>query len=52
MKEKICNEIALRQSIINEMKELKKHVTDSLDDDVKFTVETRQRIRIFRHARH
>lgn len=44
MEEKICNEIALRQGAINEIKELKRHITNSFDDNVKFIIETEQLI--------
>lgn len=41
MKDKIANEIALRQMAINELKSLKKTVNESIDDSVKFNIITR-----------
>lgn len=41
MKEKIANEIALRQATINELKDLKSQIENSIDDSVKFNIVTR-----------
>lgn len=41
MKEKIVNSIALRQMTINELKEIKHNIEQSVDKNVKFSIETR-----------
>ena len=41
MKEKIANSIALRQMTINELKEIKHNIEQSVDKNVKFSIETR-----------
>ena len=41
MKEKIANSIALRQMTINELKEIKHNIEQSVDENVKFSIETR-----------
>ena len=41
MKEKITNSIALRQMTINELKEIKHNIEQSVDENVKFSIETR-----------
>lgn len=41
MKEKIANSIALRQMTINELKEIKHDIEQSVDKNVKFSIETR-----------
>ena len=41
MKEKIANSIALRQMAINELKEIKHNIEQSVDKNVKFSIETR-----------
>ena len=41
MKEKIANSIALRQMTINELKEIKHNIEQSVDKSVKFSIETR-----------
>ena len=41
MEEKICNTIALRQMAINELKEIKHNIEQSVDKNVKFSIETR-----------
>ena len=41
MKEKIANSIALRQMTINELKEIKYNIEQSVDKNVKFSIETR-----------
>ena len=41
MKEKIANSIALHQMTINELKEIKQNVEQSIDENVKFNIETR-----------
>ena len=41
MTDKIANTIALKQMQINELKELKKLVIDSIEDSVKFTITTK-----------
>ena len=42
MDEKIANSIALHQSIINELKDLKIKVDRNIDNTVRFRIETRQ----------
>lgn len=44
MDEKISNSIALHQMTINELKDLKKHVNENIDDKTKFIIETRHMI--------
>lgn len=41
MKEKIANEIALRQATIEEIKEIKHQIANSIDEKVQFNVVTR-----------
>ena len=41
MEEKIANSIALRQMTINELKEIKHNIEQSVDKNVKFSIETR-----------
>ena len=41
MKEKIANSIALHQMTINELKEIKQNVEQSIDEKVKFSIETK-----------
>ena len=41
MKEKIANSIALRQMTINELKEIKHNIEQSVDKNIKFSIETR-----------
>ena len=41
MKEKIANSIALRQMTINELKEIEHNIEQSVDENVKFSIETR-----------
>ena len=41
MKEKIANSIALHQMTINELKEIKHNIEQSIDENVKFNIETR-----------
>ena len=41
MKEKIANSIALHQMTINELKEIKHNIEQSIDENVKFSIETR-----------
>mgnify|MGYP000673041251 CR=1 FL=1 len=41
MKEKIANSIALHQMTINELKEIKQNVDQSIDKNVKFSIETK-----------
>ena len=41
MKEKIANSIALHQMTINELKEIKHNIEQSVDENVKFSIETR-----------
>ena len=41
MKEKIANSIELRQMAINELKEIKHNIEQSVDKNVKFSIETR-----------
>lgn len=43
MREKVCNEIALRQMSINELKELKSRIIKNhCGDDVKFIIQTKE----------
>lgn len=42
MKEKIANSIALHQTTINELKELKHRLSNNFSDDVKFIIQTRE----------
>ena len=49
MDDKTINSIALKQMQINELKEMKKIIADSIEDSVKFTITTNHRIRIFRN---
>ena len=41
MKEKIANSITLHQMTINELKEIKQNVEQSIDEKVKFSIETK-----------
>ena len=41
MKEKIANSIALHQMTINELKEIKQNVEQSIDEKAKFSIETK-----------
>lgn len=41
MKEKIANSIALHQMTINELKEIKQNVEQSINEKVKFSIETK-----------
>ena len=41
MKEKIANSIVLHQMTINELKEIKQNVEQSIDEKVKFSIETK-----------
>ena len=41
MKEKIANSIALHQMTINELKDIKQNVEQSIDEKVKFSIETK-----------
>ena len=41
MKEKIANSIALHQMTINELKNIKHNIEQSVDEKVKFSIETR-----------
>lgn len=49
MEDKIANKIALKIMSINELKELKDVIARSIDDDVKFTITTKHRARVYRH---
>lgn len=50
MDDKTIISIALKQMQINELKEMKKIIADSIDESVTFTITTRHRIRIYRNA--
>ena len=41
MREKVANEIALRQATIEELKDIKLQIENSIDEEVKFNVVTR-----------
>lgn len=41
MKERIANSIALHQMTINELKEIKHNIEQSIDEKVKFSIETK-----------
>lgn len=41
MKEKIANTIALHQMTINELKEIKHNIEESIEENVRFSIETR-----------
>lgn len=41
MKEKIANSIALHQMTINELKDIKHNIEQSIDEKVKFSIETK-----------
>lgn len=50
MREKIAEEIAFHQSTINELKQLKNIVTNSIEDDIEFIIKSKQKIRYYRYA--
>ena len=41
MKEKITNTIALHQMTINELKEIKHNIEESIEENVRFSIETK-----------
>ena len=47
MDEKIANSIFVKQSIINEVKDIKRLVTETIDDSVKLTITTRHNMRTY-----
>lgn len=48
MTDKTLNEIALKQMEIKELKDIKKSVAESIDDDIELTLVTKHTVRFFR----